>query len=195
MTEVLGGGRLEHLDQLVSPVYADRTPGAPNLRGPDAVRKSLARIHGMFSRVDYFPQQLIAEDDRVAAFYLMEAAPRVPQGAPAAPPVVINGMTIYRIAGGKIEETWVLNDQMSLARQLGYTVEPARAPVPAPVAPPPGTASPGAPPTGAPPPGAPAPGAPPPGALSPGAATPAAPPAAAPPPPPLPPPGGGPAAC
>src|SRR6202035_52587 len=36
------------------------------------------------------------------------------------------GMTIFRLAGGRIAESWTINDQMEMFRQLGYTLEPPK---------------------------------------------------------------------
>ena len=77
----------------------------------------------MFAKVSYHLQELIAEDDRVAARYVVEASPRLAADTPA-PPVVVNGVALFKIAGGKIREIWIMNDQLNLLRQLGFTVTP-----------------------------------------------------------------------
>jgi hypothetical protein len=59
------------------------------------------------------------------------------RGAPAPPPLLLNGIAVFRVRAGRIQEVFVLNDQMGLLRQLGYTLVPpgASAAPPAPAAP------------------------------------------------------------
>ena len=163
LTEVLAAGRLEKLDEIVAKSFVDRSPGAGNLQGPAAVRQAQQKLRALFSKLEYDPQELIAEDDRVAARYLVLATPRAEGGGPTPPPLVLNGVAHFQIRDGRIQEAFVLNDQVGLLRQLGYTLLPpgARAPAagaPAPAAPPAAALSapaPTAPPTqGPPPPGA-----------------------------------------
>jgi predicted ester cyclase len=125
LVDVLGGAHPEAAAQLVAKGYRDRTPGAPEDRGPAAVRAALAKVHEMFSRVDYLVQELVAEDDRVVARYVVQATPRLKTGALPVAPVIVNGITIFKLAGGKIQETWIMNDQLNMLRQLGFAVSPA----------------------------------------------------------------------
>ena len=145
LTEVLAAGKVDELEQVIAKTFVDRTPGAPKLRGAEAVRQAQKKLHSLFSKLEYDPQELIAEDDRVAARYLVTATLRTEEGAAPPPPLVLNGVTLFRIQGGRIQDVYVLNDQVSFLRQLGYTlVPPDSAPVPAPS---------GSPPAGPPPPG------------------------------------------
>jgi hypothetical protein len=146
LTEVLGSGKVDGLDEIIGKAFVDRTPGAPKLRGPEAVRQTQKRLHALFSKLEYDPQELIAEEDRVAARYLVTATLRTEEGAPESPPLVLNGVTLFRIRGGKIQDVYVLNDQVSFLRQLGYTLVP-----PDSAAPPPNPPSPGSPPPASPP--------------------------------------------
>jgi predicted ester cyclase len=131
LIEVLAGGKVDKLDEIVAKTFVDRTPGATSLRGPDAVRQAQRKLHSLFSKLEYDPQELIAEDDRVAARYLVLATPRLDEGAPAPQPLVLNGVALFRIRDGRIQELFVLNDQVGLLRQLGYTlVPPGAAPPP-----------------------------------------------------------------
>lgn len=156
LTEVLAAGKTDGLDQLVAKTFVDRTPGAPKLRGAAAVRQAQQKLHSLFSKLEYDPQELIAEDDRVAAHYVVTATLRTEEGVAEPPPVVLHGVTLFRIRGGKIQDVYVLNDQISFLRQLGYKLgsPPDAAP-----------AAPGSPPSGQPPPSGPP--SPPPGSRPP----------------------------
>ena len=144
LTEVLAAGKTDDLDRLVAKTFVDRTPGAPKLRGAAAVRQAQKKLHTLFSKLEYDPQELIAEDDRVAAHYLVTATVRTEEGVAESPPVVLDGVALFRIRGGKIQDVYVLNDQISFLRQLGYKLgSPDAAPAPSGSPPPPGPPPPG----------------------------------------------------
>jgi len=161
LTEVLAAGKLDKLDEIVAKTFVDRTPGAPALRGPAAARQAQQKLRDLFLKVEYDPQALIAEGDQVAARYAVLATPKPERGGPPPPPLLLNGVALFRVSAGRIQEVFVLNDQIGLLRQLGYTLVPpggaspppsAAAPHP-PASPPPGAAAPQPPPASPPPPG------------------------------------------
>jgi len=123
LTEVLGAGKLDKLDEIVAKTFVDRTPGAPALRGPAAARQAQQRLRDLFMKVEYDPQALIAEGDQVAARYVVLATPKPERGGPP-PPLLLNGVALFRVSAGRIQEVFVLNDQIGLLRQLGYTLVP-----------------------------------------------------------------------
>jgi predicted ester cyclase len=137
--EVLSQGNLDRLEQLIAPGYVDSSPGADERgAGPERVRIAQRRVRALFSRIAYRVDHLIAEEDKVVARYTVRATyqPTDPtRPGPAGTEVWITGMTIFRLADGRIEETWTINDQLEMFRQLGYKLEPPKAPSPAPASP------------------------------------------------------------
>lgn len=124
---VLSDGKLELLDELVSPEFVDRTPGAPpQTRGPEVIRESQKRAHDLFQDIRYTLDDLIAEGDRVVARYTVRATRKPPEGSDQGKPIEVTGITIFKIADGKILETWIVNDQIELFRQLGFTLTPPK---------------------------------------------------------------------
>ncbi|HVR12065.1 MAG TPA: ester cyclase [Thermoanaerobaculia bacterium] len=172
LTEVLAAGKLDKLDEIVASSFVDRSPNAAgSLRGPDAARQAQKRLRELFSKVEYSPQALIAEGDQVAARYVVLATLKPERGAPAPPPLLLNGIALFLVRAGRIQEVFILNDQLGLLRQLGYTLVPpggGGAATPAPSAPDSRISKP------------PSPGSPPPGS-SPPSPPPASPPASPPP--------------
>lgn len=138
--EILAGGRLDLLADFVSPDFVDRTPGAPaGVRGPELIRESQARARELFQDIQYTIDDLIAEGDRVVARYTVKATRKSGDGAEGGRPIRVTGVTLFQIADGKIRETWIVNDQIELFRQLGYTLTPPKQepqPKPQPPAPP-----------------------------------------------------------
>jgi predicted ester cyclase len=126
IAEVLTAGRFELLEELVAADFVDRTPGVPSdARGPRAIRESQTQARELFDDIRYTIEDLIAEGDRVVARYTVRARRKVGEGA-AGQPIEVTGVTIFQVAGGKIREAWIVNDQIELFRQLGYTFVPPK---------------------------------------------------------------------
>lgn len=124
ISEVLSANKMDKLDEMLAADFVDNTPGlATGDAGPVVIRKAQERIRAVFPTVEYVIEDLIGEGDRVVARYTVKAATKEEPGAPAQK-VRITGMTIFRISGGKIRETWIINDQVELYRQLGFTLQP-----------------------------------------------------------------------
>jgi predicted ester cyclase len=123
---VLGAGKLEEIDQLIAPEYVDSTPGAADgARGPEAVRANQLRLRERFGNIRYTLDQLIAEGDLVVARYIVFATLKSDTKIPGAGrSAELTGMTIFRVVDSKIRETWILNDQLAMYRQLGYELKP-----------------------------------------------------------------------
>ena len=125
--QILSGGELDELDQVIGPDFVDRTPGtAAGVQGPGAIRESQRRARELFQDIRYAVADVLAEGDRVAARYTVRATQKG-----GGKPVEVLGITLFRLAGGKIRETWIVNDQIELFRQLGFTLRPPDAPKPA----------------------------------------------------------------
>jgi predicted ester cyclase len=123
--EALSGGDLKVLDLIVAPNYVDSSPGAEDGRGPEVIRAAQGRIRALFKDIRYHLEQLVAEGDRVVARYTVHAvrkADKDTDAGDAGREIDIVGMTFFRIADGRIVETWAINDQFSMFRQLGYVL-------------------------------------------------------------------------
>lgn len=128
--EVLSANRLEKLDEMLGPDFKDSTPGALGSEtGPNIIREAQGRIRSLFPTVQYQVDDLVAEGDKVVARYTVRAATKEEKGIPSQK-VEITGMTLFRIADGRIREVWIINDQMELYRQLGFTIQPPESPKP-----------------------------------------------------------------
>jgi len=128
--EILSANKMEKLDEMLGADFVDSTPGALGSEtGPDIIRAAQGRIHALFPTVKYQIEELVAEGDKVAARYTVRAATQEEEGIPSQK-VEITGMTLFRVADGKIREVWIINDQMELYRQLGFTIQPPESPQP-----------------------------------------------------------------
>jgi ketosteroid isomerase-like protein len=126
--QILSGGTLDDLDQVIGPDFVDRTPGSTvGVQGPAVIRESQRRARELFQDIRYTVDDVVAEGDRVAARYTVRATQK--GGGKA---VEVIGITLFRLAAGKIRETWIVNDQIELFRQLGFTLRPPQAEAPKP---------------------------------------------------------------
>jgi predicted ester cyclase len=124
ISEVLTANRVDRLDEMLAPDFKDNTPGLlTGEAGPVVIRKAQERIRSVFPTVEYVIDDLIGEGDKVVVRYTVNAATKEAEGAPSHK-VSITGMTIFRVSGGRIRETWIINDQVELYRQLGFTLQP-----------------------------------------------------------------------
>ena len=122
--EVLSANKLEKLEEMLGADFKDSTPGVKvKETGLDIIRAAQSRIRFVFPTVEYKIEDLIAEGDKVLARYTVRATTHAEEGAPSQN-VEITGMTLFRISEGKIREVWILNDQVELYRQLGFTIQP-----------------------------------------------------------------------
>jgi steroid delta-isomerase-like uncharacterized protein len=121
LQEVFSDGRLDRLGKFLAPdyVFRDAPPGSPP--GAEAIRQVVAMFRGAFPDLTIAVEAIVAEGDLVC----VRATTRgTHQGAffnipPTGKAVAMAGMTMVRIADGKIAESWVKNDVAGLMRQIG----------------------------------------------------------------------------
>lgn len=114
-------GDLGILDDLLAPDFRAYDPTVPGgvVTGA-AVRDFLQQIRVAFPDIRREVSDYVAQGDKIAVRWRVTGTHRGPFGG--APPtgrqVVVTGITLYRIADGKIAEEWVEMDSAGLARQL-----------------------------------------------------------------------------
>jgi predicted ester cyclase len=73
-------------------------------------------------------EDLIAEGDKVAARWRARATHRGEYGGvpPTGREVEFTGISVYRIEGNRIAESWTIEDELGLMRQIGAVPEPGQ---------------------------------------------------------------------
>jgi predicted ester cyclase len=113
-------GRLERLGELVDPdyVFHDAPPGTP--QGPDAIREVVTMFRAAFPDLKITIEDQVAEGDKVCSRATTRGTHRGPIFgiAPTGRAIAMSGLTLVRIAGGRVAESWVKNDVAGLLTQL-----------------------------------------------------------------------------
>jgi predicted ester cyclase len=91
----------------------------------EAAKQVAARFRQGFPDVISTIEDLIAEGDKVVARWRSRATHRGEYMgiAPTGNEVEFTGISFYRIEGGKIAQSWNIEDQLGLMRQIGAVAE------------------------------------------------------------------------
>jgi steroid delta-isomerase-like uncharacterized protein len=122
--EVLAGGRVEPIDELVAPDFVSHTWDMTDA-GRDKLKETTPQMHGRLTDVEMTVEDLVAEDDRVVARLTSSATPTGEfMGVPGAGKrYTIGELHWFRVRDGKLVEHWHQLDGLGLMRQLGAMPE------------------------------------------------------------------------
>jgi len=124
--EVFGIGDVALSDELLAPDYVhySRSSGVtPNREG----RKELVRLlHEAFGDMHLTIHDMVAEGDRVALRWTISGrhVGEYMGAAPTGKEVTWTGMSIHRVKGDQIAETWDRVDNLGVMMQLGLLKPP-----------------------------------------------------------------------
>jgi steroid delta-isomerase-like uncharacterized protein len=122
--EIFSQGRLELAAELFANDYVNHDTGAPSggwPHGPEGIHTLVGAYRTALPDAQFAIEDQIAEGDRVVTRW---SARGTNTGSlmgmpPTGRSVAITGISIERIAGGKIAETWVNFDAMGMFQQMG----------------------------------------------------------------------------
>jgi steroid delta-isomerase-like uncharacterized protein len=108
-------------EQLFSADYQLHLSGVPTPLSRDATSQVVAMFRDAFPDLHHTVDEIIAEQDTVAARWTVKGTHRGDfQGIPAtARSIRLSGITVHHLAEGKIVETWLSVDNLDLLQQLG----------------------------------------------------------------------------
>ena len=126
--QVWGNGELDIIDELASPDLSVYYPSLTNfIKGIASFKQLLTKVRSVFGDREFEIDEEIAENDKVVLRWTYsithqgEWPPGVP---PTGKRVKWTGITIYRIADGKVVEEKGEEDILGFYRQLGLVSEP-----------------------------------------------------------------------
>jgi predicted ester cyclase len=110
------------VDELCAPDYLDHSPPLPGMaQGSAGVRQANTALRAAFPDTVHIIEDQIAEGDKVVTrlrargTFVAEILGVAPNGKV----VEITGMSIHRLAGGRLVEHWANPDLLSLLQQMG----------------------------------------------------------------------------
>jgi steroid delta-isomerase-like uncharacterized protein len=127
-TELFSTGDDALAREILSPdVVFHGTHGDGELRGVDAMIAFVAGYRRAFPGAHSSVEDQVAEGDKVVTRWRASGTHDGELGSipPTGRPFVMEGVTIERIAEGKLVEVWVARDELGLLSQLGVLPEPA----------------------------------------------------------------------
>lgn len=120
--EVWNEGRLEVLDEILTPDYVNHTPsGPPPAPGPEGLKPIVEAIRSAFPDLEYTIEDMVVADDKVAVRTTMRGTQSGPLfGMPASgKSIEVGQMNIEWLRDGRIAEHWRRTDDVAMMRQLG----------------------------------------------------------------------------
>jgi steroid delta-isomerase-like uncharacterized protein len=127
--ELFNEAKLDLADEIVTPDHVSYDTSTPeHLPGPEGERQLVTLVRGAFPDGRITIEDLVAEGDRVAVRWTFRGTHRggFMGVSPTGKEVEMGAMDLFRVAGGKIAETWSNVDMMSMMRQLGAIRTPER---------------------------------------------------------------------
>lgn len=120
--EVWNEGRIEVLDELLTPDYVNHSPGTPNPpAGPAGLKPIVMEMRKGISGLHYQILDLVVAEDKVMAYVRMTGVQNAELfGLPASGRSIdVRQMQIEWIRDGRICQHWRLTDDLTLLRQIG----------------------------------------------------------------------------
>src|SRR5262249_11971035 len=120
--KVWNEGRLDLLDELLTPDYRNHSPSTPNpLPGPEGLKPIVAAMRAAFPDLHYTIDDLVLAENAAAVRVTLTGTH---QGdffglPPTGRKVRVSQMNIEQFRDGRIAQHWRVTDELGLMRQLG----------------------------------------------------------------------------
>jgi len=108
-------------EALIAHDFVGHLAGFPAVEGHEAYRQLGAAYFSAFPDIHFTIEDMLAEEDKVVIRYTTRATHRgeLMGILPTGKQVTVSGISIYRIASGKIVEEWDSYDNLGVMQQLG----------------------------------------------------------------------------
>jgi predicted ester cyclase len=123
--EIFHKGNLNAIEEFIAPNYIRHTShfreGGHDVHGPEGLRQSVSAFRATFPDAHFTLEDVLVDGDKIVVRLTCHATQKGEfMGiAPTGKSVTFTGISIYRIANGKIVERWGVEDGVSLLQQLG----------------------------------------------------------------------------
>ena len=122
--EVWNKGNLDLIDEFYADNYVGHGTAGQDEDGPEALKQGITNVRTAYPDLHLTIEDLIAEGDKVVGLWTAtgtNTGTRMDGGPATGKRVTVSGITINRIYGGKIVESWARWDSLSMYKQLGVT--------------------------------------------------------------------------
>jgi steroid delta-isomerase-like uncharacterized protein len=127
--EAWNKGNLAVVDELCATSFVDHGPASTDvIRGLDSLKQAINMYRNAFPDLQLTVEDGVALGGKVVTRWTVRGTHKgdLMGIAPTNKQITVTGISIDRIAGGKIEETWEAWDRMDLMQQLGVAPQMAK---------------------------------------------------------------------
>ena len=110
--EIFDEGKSEKVDEFFTNDHVYHIPGGREIKGIEGFKKFNDWVHESFSELHFTAGNLMADGDNVVTHYTMKGTHKNNKK------LVLQGVIIARIAGGKVAEQWEIFDRLEMYSQL-----------------------------------------------------------------------------
>ena len=119
--EVINQGHLERADDLVAVDFVELDPLPGQQQGREGLKQVISAFRAAFPDIHWVIEEMIGEGEKVFSRFTWHGTHRGEFfGVPATGrQITVKGMVIDRVVAGKMAESRILMDGLSMMRQLG----------------------------------------------------------------------------
>ena len=119
--EVINEGQLERADDLVAVDFVELDPLPGQQQGREGLKQVISTFRTAFPDIRWVIEEMVAEGDKVFSRFTWHGTHRGEfLGVPATGrQISVMGMVVDRVVAGKMVESQILMDSLSMMRQLG----------------------------------------------------------------------------
>jgi steroid delta-isomerase-like uncharacterized protein len=120
-------GNLDAVEEIFAPEYVSHEPTSGEVRGIEGARQFAATFREAFPDLQNTIEDMVAEGDKVVMRFRGNGTHEGETeafGPPTGKRMEITGITIKRLADGKIVEAWTNFDALGMMQQLGAVKAP-----------------------------------------------------------------------
>lgn len=123
--DIQSQGNIELIDQIIASDYVGHTP-PQEFHGPEGAKQFTLMLRNAFPDLEVSVKDQIAEGDKVVTRWTAQGTHQGEfMAIPATgKPIRIAGVTIFRVAQGKLLEGWNNPDLLSMLQQIGALPTP-----------------------------------------------------------------------
>ena len=126
LEEVINQGRLEQADELVAADFVELDPLPGQRQGREGLKEVIGMLRAAFPDIHWVVDETVASGDKVVTRFTWTGTHRGTfLGVPASGRSVnVKGVVIDRLVGGKMTDSRILMDNLTMMQQLGVIPGP-----------------------------------------------------------------------